>query len=546
MNPITHQVSHFPSRLDDVEQPLVISIPDGVRSPIPAVILLHDTLPAATRECFVDIALAEAARWQSHLAEAQEPIALLQPFGRGNGGWLGPGGTDLFEALEHSHRQFPIDGQRILLAGLGAGATGALQLACWFPNHWSALALAGAVAEQNDDPPHPWEQIARQTQNIVPLLKNLADMKVRVEHPWWFDGLMGTPYRDHFDRLVALLTRASISFEVAESNPGLVPRTEWPSDIPSLLDWFLPTSPAERKSTRSHRTYSPRSWIEPAQIRRPTRDPKPSLVKVQIKPSKIRVQTERVAEMEVRCPNKGAVELDGQTFRAAAEASSSSSDPLLFQMVGQQWEQLPKGGAPNGEFVHPRTPTLVGPVWDMRWEGVVFVPGTLGEDRETRTLRRLATEIRDAWISGGDSVGAHPRDRSLSIDYPIVDDLEFQADQWPKHHVVFLGSPRTHLGIARLQGMLGCEWPDEGADDAVTPFRVAGKIYRNPRDGLFLLGPFPSTPVDRYLLLITATTTEGIAWAASFRTASLPDYLVFCGPKATVWGSCGADGRPIG
>jgi hypothetical protein len=169
----------------------------------------------------------------------------------------------------------------------------------------------------------------------------------------------------------------------------------------------------------------------------------------------------------------------------------------------------------------------------------------MGDDYETRTAERLAESMKRSWTDGSDSTSFHPGDRTSLVHYDVLADAEVTEQLMQTRHLVVIGNPRTNMLIARFQGRVGVEWTAaEETEEGLDPFRVAGKTYKDRQEGLFLLTANPDAQA-RYLLVVTGTTPEALAWAARFRTAYFPDYVVFRGADVRQWGFCGADWRPL-
>ena len=551
-------VLHYRSSVDDTDQPYVVAAPEPVAGTISCIVLLHDLLRPATREAFVEGALKEAARWQTALRTSSTPFMLVQPMGRGNAGWLGAGGRDLFDVLSRVQAEFPVDEDRIYLAGAGAGATGALQCGCWFPDRWAALALAGPVIDDlNDLPPGvkdfpTWEQSARQAHRSASLLSNLSGVSILLEFPWWFDGLEGTTHPEQHRRLVTLLARSGAVADVRRERPMLPGATVWPNDPKEIADWLLSKTPRTAASPRSHTAFSTRSFSGSVRVERLAQAGKPSVVKVTPLQESLTIQTRGVADLAVHALDVESIRLDRQKFAShVLEPAVDNHGWIHFQQLGEAWRAVSnkrndRKKKPDQEETQPvKSPQLPGPVHDMRWDGVTFVVGTMGDDYETRTLERLAESLRLSWTNGSDTTAYHSGDRSSIVDYAVIADTEVTDELMGRRHLVAIGSPRTNMLLARFRGRIGVDWPTmDETGEGIDSFRIADKNYRDPQEGLFLLGANPDAPT-RYLLVVTGTTTDALAWAVHFRSSYLPDYLVFRGPDVRDWGFCGADWRPV-
>lgn len=544
----TH-VCHYRSRVDDADQPYVVTAPDAapLSTPPACVVWLHDTLAPATRDQFVEQALAVSHRWRGALEQASTPTILLQPLGRGNAAWLGPGGRDLFDVLEVASAEYGVDPDRVHLVGVGSGGTGALQLAAWFPDLWRSVAACAAAVDDrlgiSARSDAAWESQARESVRTISLARNLAQIPLYLEHPWWADGLEGTAHVDHFDAMVRELKRVEARFEAVRDRPLTTRSEAWPRSPSDLLKWML-SRPSPSRNSWQHASFTPRSRRRGMRIDRVGPEPGPSVVRIDERQDEFRVRTAGVLDLALQVHKPLGVKLDRDQFTASAVLDAKDpSGWVRFHRLASSWSvEPPLNGAAAPQRV--KTAALPGPVLDMRWDGVAFVPGTLGDDAENRTMARLAETMRSSWIRGDDSPSLHPADATTLVDYKITPDAAV-ADEWAsRRHLVVIGTPRTNLLLAKYRAALGCQWPEAAeAGASVEPFRVAGRLYNGPRDGLFLLGPNPDFP-DRYLFLVTATTVEALAKASLYRTAYMPDYLTYRDAEVRTWGRCASDWRP--
>lgn len=539
-------VCHYRSSVDDTNQPYLVSAPQSTRSPSACIVYLHDTLDAPTREGFLESAFQTAHHWKDALAQDDMGALFVQPMGRGNASWLGAAGQDLFDVLEVLHDEHSFDQRRVFLIGVGAGATGALQLAAWFPDRWAAIACCAPSVDDRLDHPSgsipPWEEPARESMRTISLIRNL-DTPIYLEHPLFHDGLSGSAHVDHFEALIKALHRSPCPLTVVREPALLPPKGLWPSDPAGVLQWLM-AQPSNRSRTKEeHATFSPKSWRGCVRVERLEAPGKRATVQVLTTANEIRVKTAGAAALSIRLSDPLALRVDKNRFlKSDLLAARDPAGWMQFARLAESWTLWPStNGSESGS--RGKSSELPGPVCDMRWAGVAFVPGTLGDDDQNRTMRRLAEALRDAWTSGRDAPSPHSGDRTTRVDYPIVPDGDVSEDLLAKRHLVVLGTPKTNLLLARYQARVGCTWPSSSQDKSIEPFRVAGKLYNGPRDGLFLLGPNPDCP-DRYLLVVTATTSAALARAILFPTAYMPDYLVYRDNTVRAWGHCKADWKP--
>jgi hypothetical protein len=87
------------------------------------------------------------------LAEQQRLVIVAPSFGYGN--WEAPGGSEAIErARQFGYRCFPIDPDRVYLAGLSQGGEGVTRAANDFPEEYAGLIYISAVIQMPKDRPH--------------------------------------------------------------------------------------------------------------------------------------------------------------------------------------------------------------------------------------------------------------------------------------------------------------------------------------------------------------------------------------------------------
>ncbi len=533
---VSCHVMHYRSAVDDTDQPIVFSIPSipsGTRT-IPCVLLSHDVLEPATRDRFIDVALREAHRWLAALRESAEPICLLQPMGRANAEAIGLGGRDLFDAIAavEEDRQVTLD--PVYGAGIGAGGTKTLQWACWFPHRFDAIAIAGAVVDERIDrceerESAPWEASAKESLRPSSLLGNLAGMPIYVEHPWWFDGVGGTTSPRQYEELLRLVDGPDFQVTSRREVPILLGGTDWPANPAELIKWFHSVRRVEPKRSVLV-AYSARSDGRGVRLIESAQPGRPATIKRQEKEDVVSIQTSGCAEIGVEILSEKPIRLDRRRY--PVEAGSIIHDAgrswIRFQYRGDRWQKISAQEPFHRQAMH-------GPIMQMRWEGIIFVPGTLGDDLETRTLRRVAEELQRRWTTGEDVPAIDETNHAATVRYDIVADAEVTDDMMSRRHLVVIGSPRSNLLLARYHGRLGCEWPASTESDhgPIDPFRFRGDTHAHPSSGMVLLGPHPEY-LGKYILTITGSSAEAIAQGTRLRMNLLPDFVIWEG--ATVCG----------
>ena len=568
---VARHVFRSRSTVDGTEQPYVVCAPrdldPGQSAPI--LFVLHDTLADPTTGGFVEMALRRAADWLEAL-EATPPLILVQPFGRGNAGWLGIGGRDLFDTHSALRTQFPCDDDAVSLLGIGAGATGALQLACWFPDRFAALALIAPWADDRQELPlgikdrPDWEKAQRRAVNPLTLAGNLDEIPIHLEHPWWFHGIDGSAGPEHHAALSAAFEGRTTPIRVpdqADPSDALDLGRSCPSDLPGLLRWLAEQRRDGERKTLRFTTYSLRSnRVDRLRIDRLSRFGAPGSIKAKRGGKGFKVKTHGVEALSIRLTADSAraadvVRIDKRDFSLPAVDHDAPEAWVRFERVAKQWRLLDVAEAVDAASddspesdgaettIQPlrKSPTAPGLMMDLRWGAVAFVPGTLGDEPTNERQRALAERWRDRWRTGADSLNPHPADHTSGVDYPVRTDVDVTESELAERNLVLIGSPSTNLLLARFRAALPCEWYDRSVDEC-SSFSFGGRRYEDPRDALLLVYPNPRHP-QRSLLVVTGADPRAFGSVANLSTAYLPDFLVLRGTRVLDWGYFDADWR---
>ena len=133
------KVLGFYSRIDDSPQPYGVEIPEGLDlagpKPVPMWIWLHGRGDTSTDLPFLYGKLTAKKPGQFQPAGS----IVIHPFGRYCNGWKSAGETDVFEARDDAKSRFPVDENRIALAGFSMGGAGAWHLGAHFADQWACV-----------------------------------------------------------------------------------------------------------------------------------------------------------------------------------------------------------------------------------------------------------------------------------------------------------------------------------------------------------------------------------------------------------------------
>ena len=132
---ISKQLLYYGSKLDNVLQPLPLSITDNKTEKLALVL---DVSPGAIND--LERSLNNSAEYAGYILEAGESAIVAKPCGRGPGSvYQGPGEVDLFEAVAFIQGNFPVDPDRISLIGGSMGGAAVWYLASHYPDFFADM-----------------------------------------------------------------------------------------------------------------------------------------------------------------------------------------------------------------------------------------------------------------------------------------------------------------------------------------------------------------------------------------------------------------------
>lgn len=170
----------YRSRIDGSYQPYGIEIPEGLdlSRPVPLLVWLHGRGDTTTDLAFLKGCQSGGGALGGKIKDQQAAI-VLHPFGRHCVGWKHAGEIDVFEAIAAVRRDYPIDPDRIVLAGFSMGGAGAWHIGAHYRDQFCAVhAGAGFVdtriyqALTPEQYPPVYEQTLWQLYDVPPYALN--------------------------------------------------------------------------------------------------------------------------------------------------------------------------------------------------------------------------------------------------------------------------------------------------------------------------------------------------------------------------------------
>lgn len=141
----------FRSAVDESYQPYGLEIPEALdlTKPVPLLVWLHGRGDKTTDLHFLAACGRKSQAFGGFVADQGDAI-ILHPFGRQCVGWKHAGETDVFEAIAAVMEDYPIDPDRVALAGFSMGGAGAWHIGAHYRDRFCAVHAGAGFAETKE------------------------------------------------------------------------------------------------------------------------------------------------------------------------------------------------------------------------------------------------------------------------------------------------------------------------------------------------------------------------------------------------------------
>lgn len=443
---------------------------------------------------------------------------VLHPYGRYSCANKFAGEMDLFEALEHARKYYPIDERRIAVRGFSMGGAACWQFAVHYPGEWFAAAPGAGFSE---------------TPEFLRFFQG-EDLK-----PTWYERKLWRLY-DCVDYAVNLHNLPTIAYSGSED------RQKQAADI---MEKYL----AEEGIKLTHivgpgmgHKYHPDAKIEIerrlASIAQRGRNPAP--IHVKFVTYTLRYNKSHWVQIDALEQHWERAEIDARVVQAHNELRATTKNITALTFT------IPSGFARFDLTKAPKIvideQTLPGPAveTDLSWTAhlqkdngrwkMVGTPATQGK------RHGLQGPIDDAFMSGFlfvEPTGQFPHPKVakwVKAELPRAKkhwQLQFRGEVRAKadkdvtdadiaaHNLVLWGDPQSNHLLGRIADKLPIEWNRN--------FIAAGKARMNSPDGvLVMICPNPLNP-ERYVVLNSGFTYREYAYLNNARQIPmLPDWAL--------------------
>jgi dienelactone hydrolase len=494
-------VRGYRSKLDGSVQPYGLVVPEtgpAVGAVQPMMVWLLGRGEKRTELAFI----AERESGPPQLTPAG--VLTLIPYGRFCNATKFAGEVDVMEALAAVRAHYPIDPQRIAVAGFSMGGGSTWHLATHFPGLWCVASPGAGFAETpiftkalapGKEARASWEQLLWRQYEGTGLAGNLAGLPT-LAYAGEIDG-----QKEASDLMEAAATREGVKLERfigpqtahkyhPETKETLTRRLE------ELIARGRAAVPNEVRFATYTLRYAESAWVriegmgqhwERAEVRaRLTGD------------GVVEVTTANVTHLLLSPPSLTRVVIDGKTVVPTRPGSS-----VRLQRTDAGWREFTSDDGLR------KRPGLTGPVDDAFVEPFLFV---------RPTGKPLDADV-GAWVESELTAARHLWRDVFRGEVPTKSDREVTDADIADRNLILWGDPSSNAVLARILAKLPLQW------DAKR-LVLAGKTHVAGKFAPILVFPNPLNP-RRYVVLNSGLDfrSEGYGNNA-LQTAKLPDWAV--------------------
>ena len=442
---------------------------------------------------------------------------VLHPYGRYCNAFKFAGAVDVFEALEHAAKEYPIDRARLAIRGFSMGGAGTWHLAAHHGGFWTAAAPGAGFAETAEytralskEPKPAWlEQKLWHLYDATDYAANLfnlptiaysgeldkqkqaADIMARAMKAEGLElaHLIGPGVEHKYEPKTKLELARQFDALMANGNDP------WPDRV-RLTTWTL--------------RYNRNKWVT---IDAMERHWERARVDAEVVEGGLKLATTNVTELTVAVPpqamrasNEGSalmVQIDQQ--RLFLPRPDTTGGTASFSKRGSRWKQVP----PERDGELRKRHGLQGPIDDAFMDSFLVVQPT-GQPMDSAVHQWAMAELAsftNEWRA------------QFRGDVRMKSDLAVTEDDIARHHLVLFGDPQSHRVLGRIANRLPVRW-----DKAKV--QIGDVAFQSGQCAPVLIYPNPLNP-RRYVVINSGLTfwREGSASNAQ-QTPKLPDFAI--------------------
>jgi len=486
-------VRAYVSRIDDAIQPYGLVVPPSFAAVPKRKYRLHVWLHGR------DNVLTELKilndRQRSYGEFTPTDTFVLHPYGRYCNAFKFAGETDVFEAIDHVRRHYPIDDTRISIRGFSMGGGGTWHLAAHHPSFWVAAAPGAGFAETAE-----FQQIWRKEPKPPAYEQTLWRLYDATLYAANFYNLPVIAYSGEIDRQkqAADIMAKYMAREGLQLTHLIGPKTEHryePTTKAELDKQFTELVKPERNPFPTHvrfvtytLRYNSNYWITVDGLNRHWER---ADVDAEWQPSNksVRIKTTNVTALTIDLPSFERLSIDGTEF---------DRPQSKLVKAGNHWKAAPA----KDESLRKRH-NLQGPIDDAFFDRFIMVQPASASS----VIQERFTHAKDEW-------------RSQFRGDPIIrTEEQLSPDDIANSHLILWGDPDSSKLIAKVTRQLPIRW-------SKNDFRLEGKTFARDKFIPELIYPNPLNP-KRYIVLNSGFTfCEYGRSSNALQIPKLPDYAV--------------------
>jgi pimeloyl-ACP methyl ester carboxylesterase len=503
-------VRGYLSRIDGSVQPYGLVVPasfsSGGARPHRLDVWLHGRDNHLTELKFI------SERRRSHGEFAPTETFVLHPYGRYCNAFKFAGEVDVFEALEHVRREYPIDERRVSVRGFSMGGAACWHLAAHHAGQWAAAAPGAGFAETAEytkallkEPIPTWyEQKLWRLYDATEYAGNLFNCPTiaysgELDKQKQAADVMARAMRAEGLSLTHLIGpgvqhkyEPNTKQELARRFDELMSRGRepWPKRV-RFTTWTL--------------RYNQQHWVT---VNGLDRHWERGRVEAELISSGAKVSTTNISELALALDPDGKrisrpiqVIIDEQTL--AVDVAQILNGSIHFRKTAGKWSTVDSIGDAGLRKRHG----LQGPIDDAFMDRFLMV-------RPTGRPWHLAV---GKWTEAGLAHATNEWRAQFRGDAPVKDDVDVTDADIAASNLVLWGDPRSNRLLARLVDGLPLNWTD-------TTFVMRRRRFESNQHVPVMVFPNPLNH-DRYVVLNSGFTFSEFGNASNARqTPKLPDY----------------------
>lgn len=501
----------YRSDIDDSYQPFGLEIPESLdlSEPVPLLVWLHGRGDKSTDLHFLNQCRKKGLALGGFYKDQAEAI-VLHPFGRHCVGWKHAGEIDVFEAIEAVKADYPVDPDRILLAGFSMGGAGAWHIGAHYRDQFCGVHAGAGFAETKEynrltpeQYPADHEQVLWKVYDVPNYLENLlngpmlaysgakdkqkatADLMERefgkIGHRMRHVVAPETEHKYTADAVAEIRAWMQECWKTGRQRPSKNIRWQTPTLRYPGYDWIRLTgleSHWSGSSVRAERSDDGASF---------------SIATTGIRALEIHAETSEDL-------SGSRIEIDGESLVAEEPGFPINSLSLSKREGRWTWGEPSPGS---------KQPGLQGPIDDAFMSRFLVVPPDRPPSRPklARWMDFELNHFRARWRA------------LMRAELPERPAGDLDSDDLREANLILWGDPESNPMIAEMVSGLPVAWEDDA-------FVLRGQRYSRDDHVPLLIFPNPLNPA-RYVVLNSGLTfREGHDKTNSLQNPKLPDWTV--------------------